>query len=322
MTKDGMRIRHCELVETIDGSVAFEVISLNVNPGRETVFPWLSKIASRYQQYKVHRLSFESVTRTSTATKGSVLMAPEYENMAGDPDTEATMSTYHGCVEDVAWNDIWCNIDTKAIHATNPRKLIRDQHICGNRNVYDACRFYHATTGFANADAIAKLWVHYDIEFFIPQTETQLLTYDFAARGLVADEPLTSAVPHQIAYDAEYINELGVDPIPGFPTQFTVPKGLFRITVSSTVEFAAVTDWAIQHSFIVGSGFAIGPTQKFQSGRIAAGALLTYTMESTFTMQSLGSGVFTISIVADGTPGAILLKGGSLLGSSVSVHCI
>ena len=78
-SSSGERIDHCEFIETVNGSINFSVTKYPCNPGLAAVFPWLSQIAQRWDQYRFHKLVFHYLTRASTATVGSVILAPDYD---------------------------------------------------------------------------------------------------------------------------------------------------------------------------------------------------------------------------------------------------
>jgi hypothetical protein len=165
----GEHVSHSELLGTVYGSTSFQVTQYSVQPGLPGVFPWLATQAQRYQQYHVRKIQFEFITRTGTTTTGSVILAADYDASQPPPGTEQQVASYQGAIEDVPWRGITCNLDPRAIHATGPRKFIRDGNVPGDITSYDACNFFLCTTGMPNTDAIGKLWVHYSIELHVPQ---------------------------------------------------------------------------------------------------------------------------------------------------------
>ena len=95
-------IAHRELIATINHSVNFSTISFNLNPGLSSTFPWLAPMAAQWEQYRFKKLLFNYVTRTSTTTVGSILLAPDYDASDAAPTSEVNMASYQDCVEDVS----------------------------------------------------------------------------------------------------------------------------------------------------------------------------------------------------------------------------
>lgn len=167
-------IAHRELISTINHSVNFSVVSFALNPGLSATFPWLAPMAAQWEQYRFKKLIFNYVTRTSTTTVGSVLLAPDYDASDSAPSSEVNMASYQDCVEDVPWKNLICKLNTASMHVIQQRKYLRTSAIPSGTDVklYDVGNFFVATTGGTSTDAIGKLYVEYEVEFFIPQKES------------------------------------------------------------------------------------------------------------------------------------------------------
>jgi hypothetical protein len=230
-TRAGERVCHSELIATINGSVGFTANKFVVNAGDATTFPWLSDIAQRYEQYRFHNIRFELLTRTGTGTVGSVILAPEYNAQHPDPSTEAIVTAYRGAVENVPWRDISCQLSTADMYALGPRKYVRSGAVPGDLKTYDSANFYVCTVEEADTTAIGKLWVHYDVELYVPQLENPIAgSTCFAMFNLSADQTLTTATEATLAFDEAVDNSLGVTNSSG---TFTLPSGAYLITVEA-----------------------------------------------------------------------------------------
>lgn len=166
------RIVHRELVGSVSGSILLTATGYPLNPGMSQTFPWLSSQADGWEQYRFHRLTFSYVTRTATSTVGSVILVPDYDPTDAAPATEAVATSKMGAVEDATWRNIDCKIDPAAMFPMGPRKFIRSSRHSGDLRTYDAGNFFLCTVGEIGTDAIGKLWVEYDVELFVPQTES------------------------------------------------------------------------------------------------------------------------------------------------------
>jgi len=166
------RISHRELVTSVSGTSAFTVANtFALNPGLATSFPWLSTQALGWEQYKFHRLRFCYYSRCSTATPGSMMLVPDYDAADASPATEIVASAYRDVVEEVPWvTEFCCDLDPKAMIEPGDRKYVRTTGLAANLDVktYDSGQLFVCTTD-GSATNWGKLWVEYDVEFFVPQ---------------------------------------------------------------------------------------------------------------------------------------------------------
>lgn len=166
------RIVHRELIASVVGSSAFVVANtFPLNPGMALTFPWLSRQAEGWEQYVFRRLRFCYYSRTGSATPGSVLLVPDYDAADSAPSTEQIASSYSNVVEMVPWTlEFCCELDVKALLEPGTRKYVRSAALAPNLDIktYDGGNFFVCTTD-GTAVSWGKLWVEYDVEFFVPQ---------------------------------------------------------------------------------------------------------------------------------------------------------
>jgi hypothetical protein len=171
-SRDSCNIKHREFIGNVSGSTLFQLaLSLSVNPGLAATFPWLSIMASAWEQYKFKKLRFVFLTRTGSNTPGSVIMSPDYDSADAAPASEQIMTTYEGTVEDAPWKDNAISLKTHVMSsAAGSRKFVRSSALSANQDIklYDVANFFVATVD-GTALPWGKLWVEYDIDFFVPQ---------------------------------------------------------------------------------------------------------------------------------------------------------
>jgi len=167
---ESIRVTHREFIGNVTGTTAFAVANqIPLNPGLNTSFPWLSNVANNYEQYRVNKMRFEYLTRTGTNVPGSVLLAPDYDVLDAAPLSEAVMSNYEDIAEDAPWKDNCCVLRPAAMHAIGPKKFVRSGPVAASdQKTYDVGNFFLATVD-GTAVSWGKLWVEYDISFFVPQ---------------------------------------------------------------------------------------------------------------------------------------------------------
>ncbi len=223
------RIRHRELVSTVNGSVAFAATRYAVNPGLSATFPWLATQAVGWEQYRFHKLQFELFTRAPTTATGSVILAPDYDGLDATPSSEAVVTTYRDATEDAPWKNQCCRLDREAMHPMGPRKYVRSALVANSDlKTYDVGSFFVCTLGQANTDGVGKLWVEYDVEFFVPQTASGSASTNNSLAGfnLSANQALTSATVATLAFDETIVNDLGIVNSSGV---LTLPSGNWEI---------------------------------------------------------------------------------------------
>lgn len=245
-TKCGVRIRHREYIDNVQLHQLYTLSDFPCNPGIEATFPWLSDVANSWEQYRFHSLRFRYITRASTATRGSIILAPEYDALDAPPTDEYQLTAYYGSVEDAPWKNILVKFDVDGMHPLGPRKFIRNstQPLLGDLKTYDVGVLY-----IGSLDAIAgdegfvggKLWVEYDVELFVPQKNAPLRAGPAEPRLTVgftgADRVITPGSFEPVDTTEEVVNTLGAtyDPANG-SIKFDLP-GDYALRVDTDMIF-------------------------------------------------------------------------------------
>jgi hypothetical protein len=136
------------------------------------------------------------------------------------------MASYQDCVEDVPWKNLKCTLSPSSMHVIQQRKYLRTSAIPTGTDVklYDVGNFFVATTGGANTDSIGKLYVEYEVEFYIPQkTSTTSSGQSFAYRQ--ASQSLSTGV--KLLASPTSIIAAGTAPTAG---AFIFPAGNWQIS--------------------------------------------------------------------------------------------
>jgi len=192
-------IKHRELIANITDGAFFagSLQSFACNPGIAATFPWLSQEAAGWERYRFNSLRFNYLTRVSTTTAGSVIMAPDYDASDAPPVSEEILSSYQGSVEASLWKDISCGLSRAAMHADEREKFVRIGAIGANQDIrlYDVANMFVSTSG-GETGLCGKFWVEYDVTLFTPQIPSG----GFVSSGvLVSGNTLTEADPFGLA---------------------------------------------------------------------------------------------------------------------------
>lgn len=146
-----------------------------INPGMASTFPWLSTIARNWEEYQFKSLKACYLTRCSTSTVGSVMLCPDYDAADSQPVSEQVASTYQDATEDAPWKDQCCVIRGNSMKSAISHKYVRTEELDANLDIktYDSGNLFLITNdGVDSGSKWGKLWLEYDVEFFIPQMQS------------------------------------------------------------------------------------------------------------------------------------------------------
>lgn len=181
---DDVIIRHRELVKDVVGSVAFTNTGYLINPGNTILFPWLSKIAALFQEYKFHGLVFEYKSTSGSAIAstnnalGAVIMATDYDSMDSIYTTKRSMENTEFATSGTTMDSF-----IHPIECDSSRNVLGKQYVSTSSTItlaQDDPRFYYqgifqfATGGQQAAVTIGELWVSYQVRLSRP-------TFDFVS---------------------------------------------------------------------------------------------------------------------------------------------
>jgi len=307
-TKRGERIVHRELISSISGVTGSTptVSKFAVNPGLAGTFPWLSDIAKKWDQYRFHRLQFEYVTRSSTSSVGSVILAPDYDASDPTPTTEAQITAYEDAVEDAVWRDITCVLRPDSMFPIGPRKFVRSTAVAGDVKTFDVANFFVAVLEQADTNQIGKLWVNYDCEFFVPQNSPSDGTQPNGSSLYAhhAAQTYATGVAEPNEYEVKVFDGLNI----GTPATgvFTPPAGVYRIWANQTFSDSAAEANSIILE-IMKNGAALSQPLKSQVAlNLALGAANRQEVSVHGILAMNGTDTFQIQGTITGAAGTLL----------------
>lgn len=216
-TNQSIIVRHREFVGTISGSTGFTVQkSITLNPGLIASFPWLARIAQRFQEYEFKGLIFHYVPTSGTfngtsAALGSVMLQTTYRSTDTAPASKVEMLNEYCSNETVPFETMAHPIEC------DPRENPFAVHYIrtGTTGVsdpllYDIGTTFVATQGMSNTDVVGDLWCTYEIELKKPLISSPVVTesgyygatyalptktafFDGAIGPLVGNMPITAS---------------------------------------------------------------------------------------------------------------------------------
>lgn len=173
-TGNGVEISHREFVADISGSVAFTNTSFEVNPGNETLFPWLAQVAHYFEEYSFKGLVFEyrpssGYIGAATPNLGVVMMATNYNCDEPSFETKVEIDSYEyatSCVPNQAMiHPVECKPSLNPLN----KYFVRTADSPDAKLFYDLGKFQIATKGMQSAYACGELWVSYHVALNKPR---------------------------------------------------------------------------------------------------------------------------------------------------------
>jgi len=177
---------HAEYIDDVAGSSNFGVsVPLFINPGMSMGFPWLSRVARQFEEYKFNKLAFKFRSTSgsfngATQALGKVVMCTDYNvdtqyasssmNTAVWTNTQA-MEAYQGAVSTTPMVDAVHHVDCRANLTKN--FLVRRGVVQGLNSaaMYDLGFYCWATVGQSNAVNLGEMWSIYDVTFHKPRID-------------------------------------------------------------------------------------------------------------------------------------------------------
>jgi len=175
----GYIVRHREYLLDVVPSTTFSIISLPINPGLVSTFPWLSQVAASYEQYEFRGLVFEfkstssdAVLSTSASSAlGSVIMATQYNALSATFSDKRTMENYEFANSCKPSCDFYHPCECKKAETSIDLQYVRTGAVTsGDLRLYDLGNFQLATVGMQNTTGvIGELWCTFEVAFYKPK---------------------------------------------------------------------------------------------------------------------------------------------------------
>jgi len=176
----GLRIIHHEYLRPVYSTTSFTTFNLNLNPGLDTVFPWLSAIAANFSRYRFDGmlLTFKPTISdgvSSFASLGNVIMTANLNCDADTPWSQIQMEQTQFCASAKPSDEMVMPIEC-ARNGSGPTTnslLIRTGALT-TANAQSVVNYDHAvvtvaTVGQPSAGVmLGQLYISYDVVLFNP----------------------------------------------------------------------------------------------------------------------------------------------------------
>jgi len=176
-----IRVQHREYITDIrTGTNVPEGLLFAINPFNSAMFPWLSNIATNFEQYRIAGMVVEYISNSGSAVSstnaalGSISIATQYNaDMPGFNSKRELLNHYYAVSAAPSQNMVHA-IECK--EAYDPYKLywVRqpDQPLPGDSRIQDYGVVNIIAQGSQSTYIAGELWVTYDIYLYKPRLNT------------------------------------------------------------------------------------------------------------------------------------------------------
>lgn len=223
----GTIIRFQEYISDVitGASNTFNITSYILNAGQGNTFPWLSQIASNFEQFQFEGIIFQfrstsanALNSTNTAL-GTVIMATQYDTVDNAFSSKAEMLNYEFSASVKPSESCLHMIECAPNQTTIDKLYVLDGSVPPNADprLYNLGRFSIATSGFQGTNVnIGELHVTYQVRLLKPklfqtlgsEIDTYYFRYD-TTTGVGWDNANVLGLPAAVAAPA-MINNIGL----------------------------------------------------------------------------------------------------------------
>lgn len=160
------------------GATVFSSSSYSINPTALNTFPWLSTIASQFDQWEPNGIVFEFISTSSeyngsSQALGTVIMSTDYDFLDAPFTSKLTMENADFANSTkpslTAMHGIECDPKER------PFKVLYTSNTVGDARMNSLGNFQLATLGCSVAGVnLGELWISYDITFYKKQLSPSL----------------------------------------------------------------------------------------------------------------------------------------------------
>lgn len=255
--KDGMRVQHREYVGDVGDTGAGFLIAnqLSINPGLQTMGPWLSTVGGSFECYELHSLRYVYQASVPTSTAGTVFMAIDYDAADSPPISKAQMMSMTSAVSTSAWASAAVYYDCKANKYMSNR-FTRITSISGDVKTYDAGILYIAVESPGGLTSPGNIFVEYDVTLRLPQIPTN--------GALAVSSKITNATTSVLSSIGDYVTgaplfrSLAGSLSSGSWESLTAGDFLFTYAIGGTASANVLPTWTLTGSgSVADAGYAI-----------------------------------------------------------------
>jgi len=179
-------VRHREFISEVRGSTNFNVReAFQINPGNNHLFPWLSRIASGFQEYSIKGMVYHYIPSSGNAVSGTnaalgtVILSTSYRASDIAPTSKLEVLNEY-CTSESVPSEAFCH-PVECDPKENPFNVqyVRTGEVPeeDSRMLYDLGITYVCVSGQqANDNVLGDLWCTYEVELKKPIVASNVTT--------------------------------------------------------------------------------------------------------------------------------------------------
>lgn len=182
-----------------------------INPSSTNLSPWLANIATNYEKYRYHSLTFEYKPTCPTTLGGWITLSVDFDvdddHLSSSLLEEKVMAMNRSdSVESTLWSPVSLHLSKQTLNRIGERWVYggTEETVDENRTVY-AGKLYIAAAGPSEIDWVGEIYVSYSVELMFPQGVTRassiasaVLSCDISSSAdLDPDAPPLQSMPAQ-----------------------------------------------------------------------------------------------------------------------------
>ncbi len=192
-----IRVRHREYVQDIVGSVAFANQQININPGLNSLFPWLAALAGLFESYQMNALKFQFRTESPSTQAGKALLSVDWDVLDPSPTSKTQMLQERTKADGPTWENFDLICDLSDLLKFGVQRFVRSglNPAGSDLKTYDIGMLNVASQGCTSAPTIGELWVEYDVELITPNTAPLPISSHIASGSAVSNAAIFGTSP-------------------------------------------------------------------------------------------------------------------------------
>lgn len=170
MTGDGsIRVKHRSFIKPVTCTSAFAVEAVAVNPGLQGSFPWVAKMARKYDLYRFVNLKYIYRSVAATSSSGVVMMSFDFDAADEPPASKSRQAQTIPNVETNAWSSLDLNVKSDG-----KWRFVRPGNLPANLDIktYDLGTLFISGL-YGPGTVTGELYVEYTVEFKKPSEGTE-----------------------------------------------------------------------------------------------------------------------------------------------------
>lgn len=163
-------MKHREFLMDISGD---SEESIEINPGLAAVFPWLSTIATGFEQYNWNFLKFQFVPTVSATKPGLIALCPDFDpDDNDDPMVKRDFYQFAKTTRDSVWKGVNLHLGKRDLQKR--KNLYVRLGVEEQERFTDALHLWVITSGVGDQSTVGELWVEYEVILQTPQISSDV----------------------------------------------------------------------------------------------------------------------------------------------------